>query len=100
MKGTPCRRFDGVWHFTCHNLAFAVRQTEIWNRIEQHPSVRMLWLAEENMLGSYFTETAKIHDADIVGNVMDNGKIVADEKIGQSKLSLKFFNQVENLRLD
>ena len=57
-------------------------------------------MAEEVTLGSHLTKTAEIHDADMIGNVMDNGKVVADEQIGQSEPPLKLFDQVENLRLN
>jgi hypothetical protein len=100
MERTSRWWIDGVGHFTRHLLAFVARQTEVWYRIQQHPCVWMLRLAEEDALGCHLTKAAKIHDADMIGNVMDDGKVVAYEQIGQSEPPLKLFDQVENLRLD
>ena len=43
---------------------------------------------------------AQIHHADAVADVFNHRKIVRDEKIGQTKLGLQIFQQVEHLRLD
>jgi len=91
---------DGVGHFTLHRLAFTVRQPEVWDRIQQHSRVWMLRLAEEDALGCHLAKAAKIHDPDMIGNVMDDGKVMAYEQIGQAEPTLQFFDQVENLGLD
>jgi hypothetical protein len=100
MERTSRWWIDGIGHFTHHRLVFTARQTEVWDRIQQHPCVWMLRLAEEDALGCHLTKAAKIHDPDMIGNVMDDGKVVAYEQIGQAEPTLEFFDQVENLGLD
>ena len=100
MERTSRWWIDGIGHFARHRLAFTARQTEVRDRIQQHPRVWMLRLAEEYALGCHLTKAAKIHDPDMIGDVVDNGKVVADEQIGQAEPTLELFDQVENLRLD
>ena len=42
---------------------------------------------------------AEIHHRNTVGEMLDDGKIVADEEVGQAELALVLQQQVENLRL-
>ena len=43
---------------------------------------------------------AQIHNADAVGNVLDNAQVVGDEQVGQPHLLLQVLKHVDDLRLD
>ena len=43
---------------------------------------------------------AQIHDADAVGNVLDDRQVMRDEQIGQVALLLQISEQVDDLALD
>ena len=45
-------------------------------------------------------QLAQIHNADAVGNVLDNAQVVGDEQVGQPHLLLQVLKHVDDLRLD
>ncbi len=47
-----------------------------------------------------FDGPAKVHDHDIIGNMLDHGKVMADKQIGQVELLLQVGKQVQYLGLD
>ena len=47
-----------------------------------------------------FDDAAKIHHGDAVGDVAHHRKIVGDEQVGQAKLLLQIFQEVDDLCLD
>ena len=51
-------------------------------------------LIEKLLRRSFLDELSKIHNRDIIRKVVDNGKVVCDEDIGQSHLFLKILHQV------
>src|SRR3546814_17825426 len=55
--------------------------------------------AEQGARLAPLDEAAKIHDADEVGDVIDYGEIVADEKVSEAQLALEPLHQVQDLRL-
>ena len=48
----------------------------------------------------YFNQLTQVHHANPVRNMLDDTQIMGDEKIGQAKLMLKVFEQIQNLGLD
>ena len=55
---------------------------------------------EERLVIREFNQSTEIHDANNVGHVVYDCKIVTDEQVGQAKFILQIFHQVENLRLN
>ena len=47
-----------------------------------------------------FDHLAKVHDRDIIGEVLDDGEVVRDENIRQAHVALELLEQVEYLRLN
>ena len=47
-----------------------------------------------------FHEVSKVHDADLVGDVLNDGKVVGNENVGQSALLLKVLHEVQDLCLN
>lgn len=48
----------------------------------------------------YFHDLAEIHHGDAIRDVLDHGKPVRDEEIGQPELLLKILKQIDDLRLN
>ena len=67
---------------------------------EQGLSVGMQWVAVEVLVGSNFHKRTQIHDADAIGNHLDDGKVVGDEQIRQVVLLLNIAKKVQNLSLN
>ena len=47
-----------------------------------------------------FDQIAQIHNADRIGDMLNNRQIMGDEQIGQVALLLQVFEQIDNLRLN
>ena len=45
-------------------------------------------------------QIAQIHNADGVGDMLDNAQVMADEQVGQLVLFLQVLEQVDDLRLN
>ena len=60
----------------------------------------MLRVAENIGLGADLHRTAEIHHDDLVGHVLHDRKIVADEEIGEPHPLLQLHQQVQDLALD
>jgi len=43
---------------------------------------------------------AQVHDHHAAGNILDHGKVVGDEEVGQAHLPLQVLQQIDHLRLD
>lgn len=55
----------------------------------------------KNVVGlAVLHQIAQVHNADSVGDMLDDGQIVRDEKIRQVALFLQGFQQVDDLRLN
>src|SRR3546814_10439079 len=74
-------RRDRARHLARHRRARAAGHLEIGNGIQQHAGIGMPRAAEQGARLAPLDEAAKIHDADEVGDVIDYGEIVADEKV-------------------
>src|SRR5215469_5550448 len=70
------------------------------NGVKQRLRVGMARRLEEPVARRHLDEFAQIHDGNAVGDVVDDGKIVADEEIGEPALRLKLSHQIEDLALD
>src|SRR5665213_335467 len=70
------------------------------NRRQEGARIRVRGRAKDGFRSARFDDTAQVHDADRAGNVTDNGQIVGDEEVRQSKLSLEPLEQVQDLRLN
>ena len=55
---------------------------------------------EQAPLVGIFDDLAQIHHGDAAADVLDHGKIVGDEQIGQMLLALQVHHQVDHLRAD
>ena len=54
-------------------------------------------VAEDIFLRAVLHKVAEVHDADGVGDVLDNGEVVADEEVRQLVFILQFVQQVDDL---
>ena len=57
-------------------------------------------IVEEVFFASEFYHAAEIHDADLVRNMLHNGKVVRDEHVREIVLLLQILKEVDDLRLD
>ena len=57
-------------------------------------------MVEDVLRLAVLDQMAEIHDADRVGDVLDDGEVVADEEVGELKLVLQVVQEVDDLRLD
>lgn len=60
----------------------------------------MLGRVEELIGGCEFDDLSKIHDSDVIADVLDDGQVVGDEEIGQLKFFLQVHEEVDDLGLD
>src|SRR3546814_15206821 len=79
-------RRDRARHLARHRRARAAGHLEIGNGIQQHAGIGMPRAAEQGARLAPLDEAAKIHDADEVGDVIDYGEIVADERSEASRV--------------
>ena len=83
MECAAARRIDRIGHFAAHGQSFATGHVHIWNGVEQKPGVGVPWIAEQLLRRGDLAQSAQIHNADSIGDMIDHGKIVADEQIRQ-----------------
>ena len=82
-----------------HALALDSRVRD-GNGREQRLGVGVQRMAK-NVVGlAVLHQIAQVHNADSVGDMLDDGQIVGDEKIRQVALFLQGFQQVDDLRLN
>ena len=70
------------------------------DRREQRLGVRMQRVLEDVLGRAVFDETAEVHNAHRVRDMLDDRQVVRDEQVGQLVLLLQFLQQVDDLRLD
>src|SRR5690606_16305312 len=79
MKGA-----DGSWRDRVQDLPLRrfvlTADIEDWDRLKQHPRVRVTRVAKEFGFRSDLANAAKINDADQIRNMIDDRKVVADKK--------------------
>src|SRR4051794_14552383 len=66
---------------------------------EKRPSIWMPWAGKQRRLFGHLDDLAKIHDSDPRRDVLDYGKIMADEHVSELELTAQIHEQVEDLRL-
>ena len=66
----------------------------------QLASVILNWVIKECIGRVCLDQAALLHNHNIVCDLADNGQVVRDEQVGQSKLSLQVVEQVQNLVLN
>ena len=66
---------------------------------DQLASVILNWVIKECIGRVCLDQAALLHNHNIVCDLADNGQVVSNEQVGQSKLSLQVVKQVQNLVL-
>ena len=67
---------------------------------EQCRGVGVQRLAEDLLGLGVLDHGAEVHDADRVGNMLDDGEVMGNEQIGDAEVLLELTEQVDYLRLD
>ena len=67
---------------------------------EQRLGIRVQSVAKDLLLRAELYHTAQVHNAHLIGNMLDDGKVVRNEDVGQAELRLQFFQHIDNLRLN
>ena len=92
---------DGAGDVTGEDLSVeSVSGVGGWNGAEQRFRVGVRGVLEDFFDGADFDDASEVHDGDLVGDVADDGEIVADEEVGEAEFFLEIFEQVEYLGLD
>src|SRR5579872_1264464 len=101
MEGAPRGPGERARH-VAGNCAAAptTPTTNARNGVEQGLRVGEARRFEETVARRHLDELAEIHDGDTVGEMVHDGKIVADEEIGEPALRLQFLHEIEDLALD
>ena len=60
----------------------------------------MQGISEDVLLVAEFHHLAEVHNSDLVGNELDDRKVVRYEEVGQVHRALKVLEQIDDLRLD
>ena len=68
--------------------------------LQQPPGVRVLRVVENLVARAVLGDFAGVHDADLVGHLVDDPQIMRDEQDGHAGLALEIFHQGQNLGLD
>ncbi len=100
MELAACRRIGGRGDAAFQNnplhLDIGVRHRD---GAEKSLRVRVQGIGENRFRAGIFDQAAQIHDADRVGYMFDDRKVVGNEQIGQVVLVLKVLEQVDDLCL-
>ena len=62
--------------------------------------VRMQWRGEQRIARRDLHNASEIHDGDAMADVLHDGEIVRDEKVGNAEFLLQVDHQVDHLRLN
>jgi len=81
MERAARRRIQRIRHFAGDRGARLAGHLEVRHRVEQHPRVRVAGRREKRPRGGELDDPAEVHDADAIGDVMDDGEIVRDEHV-------------------
>ncbi|CUJ82633.1 Uncharacterised protein [Achromobacter sp. 2789STDY5608615] len=99
MKRASARRLNRVRHLAAHRLAVSPGSVQVWNRVQQHPRIRMFRRIEQLVRRRLLHDPAQVHHCHPVRHVAHHRQIVADEHIRQPELLLQIAHQVQDLRL-
>src|SRR5690348_8273233 len=72
MEGAAAGRIDRARHLAADRRALAASHLEVGDRVEQHPSVRMLGPAEQCLGRRLLDDAAEVHHADARRDVIDH----------------------------
>lgn len=72
----------------------------IGNCREQRVRVRVQRIVENILFAAEFHHRAQIHYPDLVGNILNDGKIVRNEQVRKPSFGLNFLQKVNDLRLN
>src|SRR6056297_3402713 len=86
MKGAARWRVDRVGDLALGWVDLPPEGVHAWGRVEQHPCIGMLWLGKQPVARRLLDQPAEIKNTDLVGHVLNHGKVMADEEIGQAQL--------------
>ena len=82
MEGATARGVDGIGYFTGNRHPVAAGHFNIRNGRQQQLSIGMKRIVEDIVHRGNFTESAQVHDPDMVRHVAHHGQIMGYEKIG------------------
>ena len=100
-ESTAARFMDWTRHFTFQNLTlFPVMYIRYRNCGKQCLRIRMQRLFVKRSGICNFYNLSKVHNHNTVGHVLNNRKVMGDEKIGQIQFLLNLFHQVQYLGLN
>ena len=99
MEGAARRRIERIRHLAGDGRARHAGHLQVGNRFEQHPRVRVLRRAEQPPRRRELDDPPQVHDADAVGDMMDDREVVRDEQVGQAHPARQVPHQVQHLRL-
>ena len=83
-----------------HEARLPAARVRLGDRGQQRHRVRVARVAVELLDRADLDDLAEVHDADAVGEVLDDRQVVADEQVGQVEVALQVEQQVEHLALD
>lgn len=72
-------------------------RVRLWHGAQQRFSVRVQRLGVKCIARRQFKDSTEIHHRHLVSDLAHHGKIRADEQVGQAKLFLQIFQQVDHL---
>ena len=70
-----------------------------WNRGKQGLGIRMPGPAQHIIDTAVLDQPPEIHHSHFMRQIFDHAKVVGNEEIGDAKIVLERFQQIENLRL-
>ena len=95
--GGICRA--GKLALECHRIALLMRVRDR-NCGEQSLGVGVLCIGADLLLGASLNDVAKVHNGDLIGDILNNGEVVGNEHIGHTLFSLELLEKVDDLCLD
>ena len=73
---------------------------EAWNRPQQGSQIGMLRVLKNVVEGAAFHDFAAVHHHDFFGDVGNDPEVMGDQQHRHVEFALKFYYQLEDLRLD
>ena len=102
MEFASGRRLNRARNISFKDDSFLSQTIRIGGRNgrEKCHSIGMTRIRKDLVSFGNFNQVSEVHNADSVGNIANNGKVVRNEQICESVLLLQFLKQVDNLRLN
>ena len=100
-KAAAGLRVDGRGDLAAQNGALGrVVDIDARNGRKKRLGVGVQLIFEKLPRFALFHELSEVHDADVVGDVLDDGEVVRDEHVGEFFLLLQVHHQIQDLRLN